>query len=190
MQKLRSKGDTDANRINRFAQEASGFYVGVSPNGACKSVEQASSNMRALYNYNANRLSAKNASMANSVANKVVASIPGLTTKDIGIAQSLAASALADYDQAVMSGNTADLPSDKNGYVVSRVYNDLYRMSQERSQYELAQSEAKLAQKQQYSSSGRSTEDELALYAQKKAIDKANSIEIAERKAEINNRNQ
>lgn len=190
MQKLRSKGETDANRLNRFAQEASGFYVGVSPNGACKSVEQASSNMRALYNYNANRLSAKNASMANSVANKVVASIPGLTTKDIGIAQSLAASALADYDQAVMSGNTADLPSDKNGYVISRVYNDLYRMSQERSQYELAQSEAKLAQKQQYSSGGRSTEDELALYAQKKAIDKANSIEIAERKAEINNRNQ
>lgn len=187
MQKLRTQGTEDANRMARFSQEASGFYVGVSPNGACKDLKQASANMRAFYNFNANRLSAKNAAMANQVASQVISSIPGLTNKDAAVAQNLAARALADYDQAVMSGNTTDLPSDKTGYVIARVYNDMQRMAQQRSQYELAQNEAKLAQRQQYSSGGRDPGAELELYEKKKAIDTANRIKVAERTAELRN---
>ena len=160
MQKLRAQGTDDANRMARFSQEASGFYVGVSPNGACKDLKQASANMRAFYNFNANRLSAKNAAMANQVASQVISSIPGLTNQDATVAQNLAARALADYDQAVMSGKTTDLPSDKNGYVISRVYNDLYRMAQQRQQYNQQVYENKIAARQSLNPANANDPDE------------------------------
>lgn len=193
--KMRYEGRNDAERLERFARESNGDYVGVSPNGACTSVAQASANMRMLYNYSANKLTAKNSALSGQIASEIASSIPGLTAKDEPIARNLAASALAEYDQAVMSGKTENLPANKTAYVKAQVYQRMQQMAANR-HGQMMQEKRDLAEIQKQAKAV-SPEERAARRAEALEDDEIkqdrrtqNKIKLLEKQAELRAQNQ